>query len=71
METAAWQHEVREGLRRSLWRAAAAKRSDMQGIECGVDRVATLELITKKRTGDIRRGILRLSLIHISEPTRH
>lgn len=54
-----WQHELREALRRMLWRQAASARHDMMGIERGVDRVATLKLMYSNRTPPARKGILR------------
>ena len=36
VEPKRWAHEVREGLRAAMWRAAAARRSDMEGIGDGV-----------------------------------
>eukprot|EP00973_Karenia_brevis_P076134 10574724-Karenia_brevis.AAC.1 len=40
-----WLHEVRGGVRRRLWRRAAAQRGDMIGIEDGIDREASLALL--------------------------
>ena len=36
-----WAHEVRATLRLEMWRTAAARRTDMAGLESGVDREAT------------------------------
>ena len=54
-----WLHEVREGLRRIQWQRAARRRVDMDGIEVGIDRCATLALYRSSRTSDQRKGILR------------
>ena len=42
--TGAWQHEVREGLRRAQWRLATSKRADMAGLELGVDRLSLIHI---------------------------
>ena len=55
----AFQHAVRNGLRRLQWRQASAKRQDMQGIEKGVDRQATGKFLKDKKQTDLRTGILR------------
>ena len=36
-----WAHEVHAAIRQPLWQAAATRRSDMAGLEKGVDRKAT------------------------------
>ena len=44
-DSAAWQHEVREGIRRAVWRRTAHNRSDMGGLDTGVDRRSTRALL--------------------------
>ena len=45
-------HEFRDGLRISQWKAAAARRQDMQGpsTDHGVDRLASLALMRQRKT---------------------
>eukprot|EP00973_Karenia_brevis_P076615 10642478-Karenia_brevis.AAC.1 len=62
MESKHWQHEVRDAIRYMNWRAAAARRSDMDGIQNGIDRVATSALLNNKRISDQRKGVLRTIL---------
>ena len=47
-----WLHEIRDGLRISQWKAAAARRQDMQGLDTdhGVDRLASMALIQQRKT---------------------
>eukprot|EP00973_Karenia_brevis_P026308 3628384-Karenia_brevis.AAC.1 len=52
-------HMVREALRRFLWTRAANRRGDMQGIEQGVDREASVALLKSKHVSDYDKGILR------------
>ena len=54
-----WDHEVREALRRALWRRAAARRHDMEGLEVGLDVHATMALYQRKSTSEYERGVLR------------
>ena len=44
-----WKHEIREGIRVSLWSQTAARRQDMRGMQArqGIDRIATLALLEK------------------------
>jgi len=58
-----WKHELRDGIRLSLWAAAAARRDDMRGLEArqGIDRGATLALFGTKLPPDevgLLRGVL-------------
>eukprot|EP00973_Karenia_brevis_P083223 11538719-Karenia_brevis.AAC.1 len=57
-----WQHEVREALRWATWKQAAARWSDMAGIQCGIDRPATLALLGSQMLNDCEKGILRAVL---------
>ena len=57
-----WQHAVRQSLRESSWRAAAGRRSNLQGIECGVARDATMALLEGGRLGPHRGDMLRTIL---------
>eukprot|EP00973_Karenia_brevis_P084691 11751875-Karenia_brevis.AAC.1 len=43
----------------ALWKLAASRRQDMEGIEHGIDRVATLALISSTKTDKYRQGLLR------------
>jgi ribonuclease HI len=55
-----WKHELRDGIRVSIWTATAARRNDMQGLEArqGIDRGATLALLgTKLSASEV--GLLR------------
>jgi len=54
-----WAHEVREALRMTAWRAAAARRKDMNGIEHGIDRDATLALLNGSKLSPMQKGSLR------------
>ena len=47
-----WLHEIRDGLRISQWKAAAARRQDMQGLDTdhGVDRLASMALMRQRKT---------------------
>eukprot|EP00973_Karenia_brevis_P063250 8794164-Karenia_brevis.AAC.1 len=58
-----WQHEVREGLRMQLWNRAAARRSEFDGVQLGIDRSATLSRLHSCRTDDFHKGILRSILV--------
>ena len=56
-----WKHEVREGLRFSLWRQAEKRRADMVGL-CeggGIDRPATCKLLRSPKLAPARKGMLR------------
>ena len=35
-----WEHIIRENARRMVWKEAAKRRRDMQGIEDGIDHKA-------------------------------
>jgi len=59
MAIGAFQHEVREGLRRMGWRRAAGKRHDMEGLDVGVDRIASMSRLTSNKETDFRKGMLR------------
>eukprot|EP00973_Karenia_brevis_P002359 318029-Karenia_brevis.AAC.1 len=54
-----FQHEVRESLRRWQLKEAASKRKDMEGAQRGVDRRATLSLMSHKKTSAYSKGVLR------------
>ena len=54
-----WAHAVREAIRLTEWRAAAGRRKDMEGIERGIDREATLVLVNGSRLTPIQKGTLR------------
>eukprot|EP00973_Karenia_brevis_P064472 8956550-Karenia_brevis.AAC.1 len=61
LDAKAWQHELREAQRQTLWKAAAKRRKDMQGIGNGVERAPTMSLagsLKKTADGGILRGIL-------------
>ena len=40
-----WGHLVREALRQMVWKQAAQRRWDMEGLDRGVDRTATQALL--------------------------
>eukprot|EP00973_Karenia_brevis_P023386 3219235-Karenia_brevis.AAC.1 len=42
-----------------LWQLAATRRPDMQGIEGGIDRPASLAVLESRLMDDYRRGLLR------------
>ena len=46
-DQAAFGHAVRDGLRRREWRRAGTRRADMGGIQLGVDRERTIELMER------------------------
>jgi ribonuclease HI len=54
-----WEHVLRESARKAEWRTAAARRSDMSGIEHGIDRDATLALLSGNHLVPFEQGILR------------
>ena len=62
-----WKHEVRDGIRLSLWSDAAARRKDMEGLQAvqGIDRKATMSLhdskLPPKELG-LLRGLLAGSI---------
>jgi len=55
-----WHHRLREGLRCHLWCEAASRRNDMDGLQAvqGIDRKATMKLLSKKLPAD-EVGMLR------------
>eukprot|EP00660_Eupelagonema_oceanica_P006763 gene6763-20689_t len=55
-------HEVREAARRAEWRAAAARRDDVKGIEGGIDRDATWAAHRRSRLAPYALGVLRTCL---------
>ena len=57
-----WEHTVRDALRRAEWATAAGRRSDMRGIENGVDREVTLSLLSTGKLDHGQRGLLRCVL---------
>ncbi|CAE8729391.1 unnamed protein product, partial [Polarella glacialis] len=57
-----FQHIVRESARRMVWREAFARRTDMQGIEVGINREATGSLLRSTRLSAYEQGILRAIL---------
>jgi ribonuclease HI len=59
VEAEAWAHVVREQLRLTMWRKAAARRNDMQGIEHGIDRDATQALLMSSKLELRERAALR------------
>eukprot|EP00973_Karenia_brevis_P011022 1492173-Karenia_brevis.AAC.1 len=63
MPRGSWQHEIREGLRSMLWNRAAARRSEFDGVQAGVDRSSTLSLMQSRRTDDCHKGVLRSILV--------
>eukprot|EP00973_Karenia_brevis_P038173 5262749-Karenia_brevis.AAC.1 len=50
---------IREGLRHMMWRRAANRRLDMQGLDEGVDRDATMALLSRRSLSNEVRGALR------------
>ena len=73
-----WLHEIRDGLRISQWKAAAARRKDMQGLDTdyGVDRLASMALMRQRKTAprdkarlqSLLSGSLRLQdRLHVAE----
>eukprot|EP00973_Karenia_brevis_P089791 12399492-Karenia_brevis.AAC.1 len=59
MDAGEWEHAVRDAVRRCLWRAAATRRMDMQGLESGVDRISTQALLQSSRLTKYEQGMLR------------
>ncbi|CAE8649568.1 unnamed protein product, partial [Polarella glacialis] len=57
-----WAHLVRESARLAAWRAAACHRHDMSGIEHGIDKDATLALLSGSRLSPLQKGKLRAIL---------
>ena len=54
-----WEHIVREGARRMVWKEAAERRADMQGIEAGINREATQALMYCGKLSAAEQGSLR------------
>ena len=54
-----FNHMVRLGALRMLWTRAAANRKELRGLHPGVDKVATLKLLSSSRLQEHDRGILR------------
>ena len=56
-----WEHQIRDGLRLTLWKRAGQRRQDMQGLEndWGVDRLATMSVCNSTKTKPYDSGILR------------
>ena len=56
-----WEHQVRDGLRLTMWKRAGQRRQDMQGLadDCGVDRIATMAVCNSVKTEAYDAGILR------------
>ncbi len=52
-------HLVRERLRRMLWQRAADRRADMEGLEQGLDREASTQLLRSRRLTPHAKGTLR------------
>eukprot|EP00973_Karenia_brevis_P059384 8267307-Karenia_brevis.AAC.1 len=50
-----WEHEVREGLRQSLWCKLLDRRQEFDGIQYGVDRSSSLALLNDKRTDEYNK----------------
>eukprot|EP00973_Karenia_brevis_P023401 3220921-Karenia_brevis.AAC.1 len=51
-QISAFKHAIREAQRTMLWQRAASRRDDMQGIEVGIDRVATLAVLGSRKCDD-------------------
>ena len=62
MDAGEWEHILREELRMEAWRAAAARRADMQGIEAGVQREITTRLLEWGKLTPQEEGMLRAIL---------
>lgn len=62
VELPVWQYAVRKSMRMAAWRAAAARRDNLLGIEHGVNRDATMALLEGGRLGAEKDGILRTIL---------
>eukprot|EP00665_Eupelagonemidae_sp_cell47_P009007 gene9007-6235_t len=60
----AWAHRVRAALRLQQWRLAQARRAkhsnDIDGIQPGIDRRATLALHDHRSTDALQRGFLKV-----------
>ena len=54
-----FNHMVHLGASRMLWTRAAANRKELRGLHPGVDKVATLKLLSSSRLQEYDRGILR------------
>jgi len=57
-----WSHRIRDALRRCAWRTAAQRRRDMVGIEDGIDRGASLQLLDATDLDVAAKGKLRTIL---------
>eukprot|EP00662_Eupelagonemidae_sp_cell21_P056944 gene56944-biopygen61147 len=56
-------HELREALRHTMWRQAAKRRpKDMEGLERGLDRNATMALLNSRELTALLQGYLRVIL---------
>ena len=54
-----WSPVVREGLCLAMWRNTAPRRVDMHSIEQGIDKDATLALLSGHRLSTWSKGTLR------------
>eukprot|EP00973_Karenia_brevis_P053528 7438297-Karenia_brevis.AAC.1 len=62
MNRAHFLHVVRDGLRQAMWEQAAQRRSDMKGIEGGLDTEASRALLTTSKLPHYEAGVLRTIL---------
>jgi len=61
-ELGAWQHALRQSFRSAAWRQAAARRTNLQGIEFGINWDATMALMEGGRSGAKKENMLRTIL---------
>ena len=59
VDAGAFDHMVRGALRQREWAAAAKRRSDMEGIEGGVNRDATQAYSASSKTAPLDKSLLR------------
>ena len=59
LDSPVWEHRVREALGMQVWKTAAQRRSDMQGIQDGINREATQALTNSTKPNSGEKGMLR------------
>ncbi len=65
IECGAWEHAIRDAIRLQQWRAGQERRAktgsnDLDGVQSGIDRAATLAMHNHRATTPIDKGFLRV-----------
>ena len=59
LELGAWQHEIRESCRLIEWKKVTKQRVNLKGIESGIDRGETLQILKLEKGLPLERGVVR------------